>query len=122
MSRFGLIALILASVVTNAAAQLLLRWAAKEGLVPPGGWSFAAVIELLLRPGIIGGLACYVLSVVIWVTVLSRSEVSFAYPFLGIGFVLVTFASAILLGEVITAQRAAGTALIALGVVVLARS
>jgi multidrug transporter EmrE-like cation transporter len=122
MSRLGLIALILASVVTNAAAQLLLRWAAKEGLTPAGGWSVAAFFELLVRPGIIGGLACYALSVVIWVTVLSRAEVSFAYPFLGIGFVLVTFASAFLLGEAISAQRIAGTALIALGVAVLARS
>jgi len=122
MSRLGLIALILASVMTNAAAQLLLRWAAKGGLVPPSGWSITAFFELLFRPGIVGGLVCYALSVVIWVTVLSRAEVSFAYPFLGIGFVLVTFASALLLGEAISAQRVAGTALIALGVAVLARS
>lgn len=122
MNRPGLIALILASVAINAAAQLLLRWAAKEGLVPAGGWSAAAFRDLLLRPGIIGGLACYALSVVIWVTVLSRAEVSFAYPFLGLGFVFVTFASAFLLGETLNAQRFAGTALIALGVAVLARS
>jgi multidrug transporter EmrE-like cation transporter len=122
MSRLGLIALILASVSTNAAAQLLLRWAARDGLTPAQGWSLASFIELVLRPGIIGGLACYALSVVVWVTVLSRAEVSFAYPFLGLGFVLVTFASAVLLGEAISVQRLAGTALIALGVVVLARS
>ncbi|HVI89799.1 MAG TPA: hypothetical protein VM659_15940 [Dongiaceae bacterium] len=122
MNRFGLIALILAGVSANALAQLLLRWAAKQGLAPAGGWTIASFIEVLFRPGIIGGLACYALSVVIWVTVLSRAEVSFAYPFLGIGFVLVTFASAFLLGEAISAQRIAGTALIALGVAVLARS
>jgi multidrug transporter EmrE-like cation transporter len=122
MNRLGLIALILASVSTNAAAQLLLRWAARDGLTPAQGWSLASFIELVLRPGIIGGLACYALSVVVWVTVLSRAEVSFAYPFLGLGFVLVTFASAVLLGEAISAQRLAGTALIALGVAVLARS
>ena len=122
MSRFGLIALILVSVSTNAAAQLLFRWAARDGLVPMEGWSLGSFLELVLRPGIIGGLVCYALSVVIWVTVLSRAEVSFAYPFLGLGFVLVTFASALLLGEAISAQRLAGTALIALGVAVLARS
>jgi drug/metabolite transporter (DMT)-like permease len=121
MNRLGLIALILASVSTNATAQLLLRWAARDGLVPAEGWSLASFIELVLRPGIIGGLACYALSVVVWVTVLSRAEVSFAYPFLGLGFIFVTFASAFLLGEAISAQRLAGTALIALGVAVLAR-
>lgn len=122
MSRSGLILLILASVSTNASAQLLLRWAARQGLAPAGGWTGAAIAELLLRPGIIGGLTCYALSVIIWVTVLSRAEVSFAYPFLGIGFVLVTFASAFLLGETVSAQRIAGTALIVLGVALLARS
>lgn len=116
MNRAVLVALILVSVSTNAIAQLLLRWAAREGLVSP------TLLELLLRPGIIGGLACYALSVVVWVTVLSRAEVSFAYPFLGLGFVFVTFASAFLLGETISTQRLAGTALIALGVAVLARS
>ncbi|HVJ42043.1 MAG TPA: small multi-drug resistant family protein [Dongiaceae bacterium] len=122
MSRFGLIALILASVSINAAAQLLLRWAARDGLTPAEGWSLGSFLELVLRPGIVGGLACYVLSVVIWVTVLSRTEVSFAYPFLGVGFVLVTFASVLLLGEAVSGQRLAGTALIAVGVAVLARS
>ncbi|MDY0884479.1 hypothetical protein ACFPL7_00150 [Dongia soli] len=121
MSRFALIALILASVSTNAAAQLLLRWAARDGLVPAQSWSPSSFLEFIFRPGIIGGLACYALSVVIWVMVLSRAEVSFAYPFLGLGFVLVTFASAFLLGEAISAQRLAGTALIVLGVAVLAR-
>ncbi|HWT96268.1 MAG TPA: hypothetical protein VN229_01590 [Terriglobales bacterium] len=121
-NRFGLIVLILASVSTNALAQLLLRWAARQGLAPAGGWTVVVFVELLFRPGIIGGLACYALSVVIWVTVLSRAEVSFAYPFLGVGFVLVTFASALLLGETVSIQRIAGTALIALGVAVLARS
>ncbi|HVJ33042.1 MAG TPA: 4-amino-4-deoxy-L-arabinose transferase [Terriglobia bacterium] len=122
MNRFGLIALILVSVAANASAQILLRWAAKGGLVPAGGWTTASFFALLFRPGIIGGLACYALSLVVWVIVLSRTEVSFAYPFLGVGFVLVTFVSAILLNEDVTAQRMAGTALIALGVAVLARS
>jgi drug/metabolite transporter (DMT)-like permease len=120
MNRLGLIALILASVSTNAAAQLLLRWAARDGLTPAEGWSLASLLELVLRPGIIGGLACYAISVVVWVTILSRAEVSFAYPFLGLGFILVTFASSFLLGEAISAQRLTGTALIAVGVAVLA--
>jgi len=122
MSRFGLIALILASVSTNAAAQLLLRWAARDGLVPAEGWSIDGFLGLVFRPGIIGGLVCYALSIVMWVTVLSRAEVSYAYPFLGLGFVFVTIASAFLLGEALSAQRLAATALIAAGVVVLARS
>jgi multidrug transporter EmrE-like cation transporter len=106
----------------NASAQVLLRWAARSGFDISGGWTIAKGLNVFLRPGILGGLACYAISVVIWVAVLSESEVSFAYPFLGLGFVLVTMASWLLLGEALTVQRLAGTVLIAFGVVVLARS
>lgn len=122
MERLTLIAVILVSVALNAAAQILLRWGARDGLAPAGGWSAGAVLEALLRPGIIGGLACYAISVVVWIYVLSRAEASFAYPFLGLGFVIVSLAAWQLLGEPLTAQRFAGTLLVGAGVVVLATS
>ena len=53
---------------------------------------------------------------------LSRTEVSFAYPFLGLGFVLVSLAGWQFLGEAVTLQRFAGTLLVSVGVVVLATS
>lgn len=122
MSRAGLIGLILLSVSLNALAQILLRWGARPGLDVTGGWSVATLAEAMLRPGIIGGLACYGLSVVVWIRVLSTADVSFAYPFLGLGFVLVALAGWQVFGEPLTARRMAGTALIAFGVLVLAGS
>jgi multidrug transporter EmrE-like cation transporter len=122
MDRLLLIGIIQVSVALNASAQILLRWGAQRGFAVADGASLSAQIATLLRPGVIAGLACYAISVVIWIYVLSRAEASFAYPFLGLGFVLVSLAGWQFLGEPLTIQRVAGTLLVSVGVFVLATS
>ncbi len=120
MSRAALLSLILASVALNAAAQLFLRVGARGGF--PGEPGLMLVVQTALRPGILAGLACYALSILVWVYVLSRAEASFAYPFLGLGFVVVALAGWLFLGEALTPRRVAAILLIAAGVAVLAGS
>ena len=48
------------------------------------------------------GLACYGISVVLWLGALSRVPVSIAYPMLSIGYVVNAFAAALLFGEALT--------------------
>ena len=67
-------------------------------------------------------LFCYVLSVVLWIVALSRVDVSMAYPMLSIGYVVNALLASALLGEVISAQRWGGMAVILLGVAIIARS
>ena len=118
-ARVGLLALILLSVGLNAAAQLFLRAAMRGGL-PTGEAPLTMLLDIALRPGIVAGIACYGFSLIMWIIVLSRAEASFAYPFLGLGFVFVALASAMLLGETFTARKLVGTLIIATGVVVMA--
>ena len=54
--------------------------------------------------------------------VLSRVEISFAYPFLGLSFVLITLWGYFALGEAVTPWRVAGVLLICSGVALVARS
>lgn len=117
MSRAAELGLILTSVALNASAQILLRWGARQGTAPPGIEGLAATI---LRPGVLGGFACYGFSLLVWLRVLGRTDASFAYPFLGVGFALVALAGWFLLGEPMTARRLAGTAVIMAGVILLA--
>ena len=117
--RLGVFVLIFASVGLNAAAQLLLRLGMRTGL--PAGWTgIGLLLDVALRPGVVGGLACYAISLVLWLLVLSRTEASFAYPFLGVGFVIVALASFLLLGESFTLRKVTGTLIIAAGVAVMA--
>jgi multidrug transporter EmrE-like cation transporter len=117
-------ALILVGVLLNAAAQLLL----KAGTNAVGSFEFAAAnalpvgLRLALEPHILGGIACYVISVVVWILALSRVEVSIAYPMLSIGYVVNAIAAYYLFGEAVTATRLVGIGIIILGVFIVARS
>ena len=105
--------LILVGVLLNAAAQLLLK--AGTNAMPLG-------LRLAMEPHILAGLACYVVSVVVWIVALSRVPVSVAYPMLSIGYVVNAIAAWYLLGEAVTPMRLAGIGIIVLGVFIVARS
>ena len=117
-------ALILLGVLLNAAAQLLL----KAGTNAVGQFEFTAAnawpvgMKLATQPWIMGGIACYVVSVVVWIMALSRVEVSIAYPMLSIGYVVNAIAAWYLFGEAVTPMRLLGIGIIILGVFIVARS
>jgi len=116
--------LVLAGVLLNAAAQLLL----KAGTNAVGHFEFSSAnivpvgLRLALEPFILSGVACYVVSLVVWIMALSRVEVSIAYPMLSIGYVINAVAAWYLFGESLTALRLTGIGFIVVGVFLVARS
>jgi multidrug transporter EmrE-like cation transporter len=116
--------LILCGVLLNAAAQLLL----KAGVAPLGalsvGWDtlLPTAARVLMQVPIIAGLACYGVSVGVWIVGLSRVEVSLAYPMLSLGYVVNAVAAWWLFGEALGPMRLAGMLLILAGVFVMYRS
>ena len=116
-------ALVLTGVLLNAAAQLLL----KAGTNAVGHFEFSAAnavpvgLRLAFEPHILGGIACYVVSVVIWIMALSRVEVSIAYPMLSIGYIVNALAAWYLFGESLTAQKLVGIGFIIIGVFLVSR-
>jgi drug/metabolite transporter (DMT)-like permease len=119
--------LILASVSLSALAQISLKagmTAARTGT--PDAGATASPGDLLLaaasQPGVLGGLLLYALGTVVWLLVLSRLDVSVAYPFVALGFLMVMGLGAWCFGEPITAGKLAGTLLVGAGVYLLART
>ena len=116
--------LILFGVLLNAIAQVAL----KKGMMEIGEFSFSMenIVPISLSAAtnlyVILGLFCYVVSVLVWMLVLSRVEVSFAYPFLSVGYVVVAIIGYYMFAENITMERVAGIALICLGVTLVSRS
>ena len=116
--------LIMCGVFLNAVAQLCL----KAGTNAVGHFEFSAAnalpigLKLAFQPYIMAGLACYVVSVVVWILGLSRVPVSIAYPMLSIGYILNAVAAWWWLGESFTPLRLAGIGVIVLGVYMVARS
>ena len=116
--------LLMTGVLLNAGAQLLLKagtnsvgvFEFSRDNIGPIGWKLAT------EPHIVGGLGCYVISVVVWIMALSRVEVSIAYPLLSVGYVVNALAAWYLFGEAVTLTRLLGIAIIIVGVCVVTRS
>ena len=118
------LSLLMLGVLLNASAQLLL----KAGTNAVGHFDFTATnilpvgVKLAFQPHILGGVGCYVVSLVVWIMGLSRVPVSIAYPMLSVGYVLNAVAAWYLFGESLTAQKLAGIGFIIAGVFLVTRS
>jgi multidrug transporter EmrE-like cation transporter len=117
-------ALILCGVLLNAGAQLFLK--AGMGQIGHFDFNMANIWPISLKVmgnlPIITGLSMYVMSVVVWLLVLSRVQVSFAYPMLSIGYVVNAFAANYFFGEPLTSVRMLGIFIIISGVYLVAQS
>ena len=116
--------LLLTGVLLNAAAQLLL----KAGTNRVGAFAFTldnvvpVGMKLAFNPPILAGLACYVVSVVVWILGLSRVPVSVAYPMLSMGYIVNAILAYYLFGESLGMQKVIGIGFIVVGVFLVARS
>lgn len=116
--------LILLTVTLSACAQLALKWgvmrppmatALKTGLVE-------AIVAAALSPMIWVGLLIYAVSVALWLWVLSKVDLSVAYPFVGFSFLVTMAFGALLLQENVGPMRIVGTILIAGGCILVAKT
>ncbi|HEV7306529.1 transporter [Ensifer sp.] len=115
---------ILFTVLTNAAAQLML----KQGMMTLGPISMTAetaivrLFQIVFNPWVFAGLATFVISMASHLYVLSKVELSFAYPFLSLAYVAVAVFAYFVFREDLNAWRIAGIALICAGTVLIAQS
>jgi drug/metabolite transporter (DMT)-like permease len=124
MSRGLTVALAIFCVALSAAAQISLKVGVSSVAVRTLGTSkpFMFLSGALLAPAVLAGLALYATSTLLWLMVLVKADVSFAYPFVSLGFVLITLYGHLVLHEPLIPLRAIGIALITVGVVCIARS
>ena len=99
--------LVLKIGMTSAAVQDALAMR-REGLIGPG----SLLIGIGTHPAVLAGLVCFGLSAVVWLFVLSKIDVSQAYPCVALGIVLTTLGGGLLLGEEISVTRWLGLAVI----------
>lgn len=100
---------LLTSSCLAIAGQLLLKFGANVG-----GWAI-----LYSRP-FLGGLACYFLSMVLWIYSLTKVHLGVAYAFTSLTFVGVYIASFVILKEPVTTPKILALALIVTGFLILA--
>lgn len=79
------------------------------------------LFRALTTPLVLVGFLSYAIGSLLWLIVISRVELSFAYPLISIGYVLVAIFSWWLFKENITWIRWLGTVVIILGVILVSR-
>ena len=112
-----LLLLILCSVLLSSIAQIVL----KTGMSNPqvlsavqSGFGLPMFTAICTNFFVIAGLTLYFMSAAVWLLVLARVDVSFAYPFVGLGFVVTMLLAFFINGEVLTSAKVIGTLCIAL--------
>jgi len=116
------IALILFNVMLAAVGQIVLKVGTQQlggALVKPGATIIGTVlgaVRAMFTPYIFAGLMIYAFSAVTWIIILSRVNLSFAYPMISLSYVIVVILSAVLLRERVPLITIPGLILICIGV------
>lgn len=110
-------------IVFTVSSQLIMRWR----IGAPGAGSADAdrlgfVLGLLAMPWVWVAFACTFLAGVMWMLTLSGLELTYAFPFTGVAFLLILLAGAFVFGEHVNVGRVVGTLLVVAGLVVVVRS
>jgi len=122
--RYTVIALVSINILFNVIGQLFL----KHGMNKLGNFKISldalvpVFIKAFLSPYILLGLGCYVIGFLIWLIVLAKAEVSYAYPLISLGYVLTAIMGWWLLGENVTWVRLSGIIVTCLGVFIISQS
>lgn len=116
--------LIMGTVAATVVGQLLV----KKGVLQIG----ASPSQLALLPRflfrtftnfyVISGVVCAMVAASCWTVAVSRLDLSVAYPFLGLGLVLVLALSGVFFGETVPLNRWLGVLIVCVGLVIAARN
>ena len=123
MQKIQAISFIVSAVVINVVGQIFI----KKGINSITSLNFSGnllftYINIFSSPYVMIGLSTYFISVLLWLYVLSIVDLSYAFPFLALSYIMVIVGSWVFLGESISAIRLIGVLVICIGVFVVAIS
>lgn len=115
--------LILLSTIAGVAGQTAIKLGVDKPGVAATATGVLAIVNLILHsPLVVLGLCFYAIGALAWIAVLSRLDLSVAYPFLALNFVLVTLVARFFLGESVPPLRWLGILVIIGGILLVAKS
>lgn len=115
--------MVVATILLTTYGQLVIKWQASLNLPP---YAFAEkmpqVVSLLLRPWVLSALFAAFAASVCWMMAVSRLDLSRAYPFMAMNFLLVSLLAVPMFGESLTLNKILGLGLIVAGLIVGSRA
>ncbi len=117
-------AYILGTIAFTVYGQLVLKWRISQyGELPVQlNEKLWFLVKLFFDPFLMSGLASAFIASIFWLLAMTKFELSFAYPFMSLSFVLVLFLSVLIFKESLTIHKVLGMVFIILGIIVSSRS
>ena len=115
---------IVGTIIFTVYSQLIMRWQVSLAGPLPVDFigKFYFIAHLFLNPWVISSIFATLLAGVAWMLAMSRFEISYAYPWISLNFLLMLFFGVMLFGESFSLAKLFGTCLVIVGIVVLAGS
>ena len=111
------------TILLAVAGQILMRWQAINlGSVPQGvAEKFTYLFNMISNPWILLAFTFTALSGVTWLLAMTKFELSYAYPFVSLSYVLILLLAPLLLNETVSIYKIIGSLVIVLGIIVLSK-
>lgn len=112
---------ILLTIALTIYSQLVIKFKVNElEMMPDNKWDkFIFFINFLMNPWIISSIISTLISGLVWMIVLKKFEISYAYPFLSLNYILIIIFSFSFFNENISLQKIIGSMLIILGIIII---
>jgi multidrug transporter EmrE-like cation transporter len=115
---------IASTVFFTVYSQLIMRWQVSQAGALPVDFigKVQFVTQLFLNPWIISSIASTLIAGISWMLAMSRFEISYAYPWVGLNFLLILVFGVLLFDEPFNSAKLVGTMLVIAGIIVIAQS
>jgi len=106
------------AIIAMTYGQLVVKWQMNiAGALPPDiSEKFFFLIKMFLNPWILSAALATLVTAMAWMAAMTKFELSFAYPFMGLTFVMVMLLSSVFFQEPVTWQKISGVSLILTGI------
>jgi drug/metabolite transporter (DMT)-like permease len=113
---------IILSVLFSSTSQLLLKKGVETISVPENSSDIIIFLfDVITNWYLVSGILFQIIALLIWLYVLKFVEVSYAYPFISLGFIFVLLSGYLIFGETLNFNKIIGILIIGFGIVILAR-
>ena len=112
---------VLASVILVDAGQIMVKYGLNNSSINFSNL-ISSYISLFFNPFIFFGFMAVGLSSIFWLAALSKADLSYAYPMISIGYIVIAIASMVIFKEHISVARWIGICVICSGVFLMSRS
>ncbi len=111
------------TVLLSSYGQLILKWRLNTMVGMPESLreKFVFLFLAVFDPFIFSGFVAAFLASITWMAALTKLQLSFAYPFMSLSFIVVMFVSHLLLNESLTIGKVIGCFLIVGGLIFLSK-